>query len=301
MLKSAESQEANCGEEVCGNVTIPFPFGIHRSCYRRSWFIISCKRTHNGEKPFICINGVDLEVLGSLFSPDTILIKKPVTFVNCDHKKEATVSVNLTGTPFFFSTDYNMFGSVGCGNLATIFGNDGEPLGGCIQPRCDDGASETEPGSGCINQVFGNFSSTVVNMTAMYPGAKGCASAFLFTRFYFRADDPLAIGSGINIDTTHVPTTLIWDSTIALMEQRIKMKKRKKDGELLNGGTSVDRQTMVIGDVDMVMRNGRRWDWYNYGATLKGDDTDVFSWIDFRTSLETVPITFGLKVHVMDS
>ncbi|GMI70045.1 wall associated kinase-like 1 [Hibiscus trionum] len=217
MLDAAKSQEISCGEEFCGNVTIPFPFGIHRSCYTRSWFRVSCKRTHDGEKPFVNINGIDVEVLGTLFSPGTILIKNPVTYVNCDHKMDATVRVNLTGTPFYFSTDYNMFGSVGCGSLATIFDNDGEPLGGCIQPICGDRASKAEAEPGCFNQVFGNFSSTMVNMTTMYPGAKDeskrCASGFLFSRLYFRGDDPLAIGNGINIETTHVPTTLSWNST----------------------------------------------------------------------------------------
>ncbi|GMJ03991.1 hypothetical protein HRI_004068300 [Hibiscus trionum] len=212
MLQAAESEEAICGEEMCGNITIRSPFGIHRSCYTRSWFRVTCNATHDGVKPFISLNGIDVELLGSLFAPDTILIKNPVTYVNCDDKKDA---VDLTGTPFFFSTDYNMFGSVGCGNLATIFSNDVEPLGGCIQPICGDGDSKAE--LGCFNQVFGNFSSTVVNMTAMYPGAKDeskrCTSAFLFSRLYFHWDDPLAIGSGINIETTHVPTTLTWNST----------------------------------------------------------------------------------------
>ncbi|KAL4378578.1 hypothetical protein GQ457_02G043300 [Hibiscus cannabinus] len=213
MLQAAESQEVSCGDEICGNVTIPFPFGIHKSCYGSSWFRVTCKQAPDGEKPFININGMDVEVLGSLFSPGTILVKNPVTYVNCDRTIDR---VNLTGTPFFFSTDYNMFGSVGCGSLATIFSNDAEPRGGCIQPVCGVGASEAEPG--CFNQVFGNFSSTMVHMTSMYPDAKPkeskrCASAFLFSRLYFHEDDPLAFDNGVNIQTTHLPTTLSWDST----------------------------------------------------------------------------------------
>ncbi|KAK9029885.1 hypothetical protein V6N11_031327 [Hibiscus sabdariffa] len=108
-----------------------------------------------------------------------------------------------------------MFGSVGCGNLATIFSDDAEPRGGCIQPKCGVGASEAEPG--CFNQVYGNFSSTMVNMAPMYPGAKDeskrCTSAFLFSRLYFHGDDPLAISNGIGIETMHVPATLSWNST----------------------------------------------------------------------------------------
>ncbi|MBA0786491.1 hypothetical protein Gotri_025612, partial [Gossypium trilobum] len=210
-LQAAEPQQANCGEEVCGNITIPSPFGIHSTCYTLPFFRVTCKQIHNQKKPFIRINGLDLEVLGSFFE-DTILIKNPVTYVNCDHKNEvASATVNLTGTPFFFSSDYNNFASVGCGNLVTIFRNEADAFGGCVQTICGDGASE----SGCSNTISGNFTSTIVNMTAMYPigkdDRKRCSSAVIFSRLYFREAYPLPIG--INIETTHVPTTLSWNSS----------------------------------------------------------------------------------------
>ncbi|XP_012457444.1 wall-associated receptor kinase-like 8 [Gossypium raimondii] len=210
-LQAAEPQQANCGEEVCGNITIPSPFGIHSTCYTLPFFRVTCKQIHNQKKPFIRINGLDLEVLGSFFE-DTILIKNPVTYVNCDHKNEvASARVDLTGTPFFFSSDYNNFASVGCGNLVTIFRNEADAFGGCVQTICGDGASE----SGCSNTISGNFTSTIVNMTAMYPigkdDRKRCSSAVIFSRLYFREAYPLPIG--INIETTHVPTTLSWNSS----------------------------------------------------------------------------------------
>ncbi|MBA0634153.1 hypothetical protein Godav_025450, partial [Gossypium davidsonii] len=65
-------------------------------------------QTLNGDKPFINVNGIDLEVLDSIYS-DAILISNPVTYINCD---KASVSVDLLGTPFFFSSDTNYFESV---------------------------------------------------------------------------------------------------------------------------------------------------------------------------------------------
>ncbi|TYG52352.1 hypothetical protein ES288_D09G020200v1 [Gossypium darwinii] len=206
ILQAAESQEPACGKEVCGNITIPSPFGIDSSCYTHSWFRVTCKSTCNGKKPFINVNGINLEVLDSIY-PDAIIISNPVTYINCDRISEASVSVNLSGTPFFFSSDKNYFGSVGCRNLATVLSNEADSLGGCVQPRCDDGASE----SGCFTVITENFTSYTVNMTAMYPDSNRCASAFIFSAYSFSNAYPLP--TGINIGTTHVPTVLSWNST----------------------------------------------------------------------------------------
>ncbi|KAG8482651.1 hypothetical protein CXB51_024276 [Gossypium anomalum] len=207
LLQAAELQEPACGEEVCGNITIPSPFGIRRSCYAKPLFRVTCNETLNGEKPFINVNGINLEVLGKALYSNAILISNPVTYINCDHINEARVSVNLSGTPFFFSSDMNYFGSVGCESLATILSNGTDSLGGCIQPTCDDGVSE----SGCFTEITGNLTSYTVTMTAMYPDNNRCASAFMFSMYSFRSVYPLP--PGISIKTTHVPAVLNWDPT----------------------------------------------------------------------------------------
>ncbi|TYI63476.1 hypothetical protein E1A91_D09G020800v1 [Gossypium mustelinum] len=206
ILQAAEFQEPACGQEVCGNITISSPFVIHSSCYTISWFRVTCKTTPDGEKPFINVNSIDLEVLDST-SADAILISNPVAYINCDHTSEASVSVNLSCTPFFFSSESNNFGSVGCGNLATILSNEADSLGGCVQPRCDNGASE----SGCFTEMTANLTSYTVSMTAMYPDSNRCASAFIYGRDFFRSVYPLP--TGINIETTHAPAVLNWNST----------------------------------------------------------------------------------------
>ncbi|KAK8258624.1 hypothetical protein V6Z12_1Z000100 [Gossypium hirsutum] len=87
ILQAAESQPT-CGKEVCGNITIPSPFGIHSRCYHtHPRFRVSCNKTRKGEKPFINVNGIDLEVLDFIYS-DAMLINNPVTYINCNKDSE---------------------------------------------------------------------------------------------------------------------------------------------------------------------------------------------------------------------
>ncbi|TYG52372.1 hypothetical protein ES288_D09G022200v1 [Gossypium darwinii] len=186
ILQAAEFQEPTCGKEVCGNITIPSPFGIHSRCYTHPSFSVTCNQTLNGAKPFINVNGIDLEVLGKAIFSNAILISYPVTYsTNCDRINEA----------------------IGCGNWATILRSEADSLGGCSQPRCDDVASE----SGCFTEITANLTSYTVKMRAMYPDSKGCASAFIFSKYSFRDAYPLP--SGINNGTTHVPAVLNWNSS----------------------------------------------------------------------------------------
>ncbi|KAL1151167.1 hypothetical protein V6Z11_A09G022600, partial [Gossypium hirsutum] len=205
---AAEFQAPTCGKEKCGNITIPSPFGlIHGRCYSHRSFSVTCKRTPNGDKPFIHVNGIDLEVLDSIYS-EAILINNPVTHINCDRINDASVSLDLSGTPFFFSSDMNYFGSVGFGNLATILSNKGDSLGGCIQLRSDDDAFKS---GCCITLSTANITSYTVNMKAMYPDSERCASAFIFSQY--SSSTAYSLPTGISIRTTHVPAVLSWNST----------------------------------------------------------------------------------------
>ncbi|KAB2064435.1 hypothetical protein ES319_A09G018800v1 [Gossypium barbadense] len=208
ILQAAEFQAPTCGKEKCGNITIPSPFGlIHGRCYSHRSFSVTCKRTPNGDKPFIHVNGIDLEVLDSIYS-EAILINNPVTHINCDRINDASVSLDLSGTPFFFSSDMNYFGSVGFGNLATILSNKGDSLGGCIQLRSDDDAFKS---GCCITLSTANITSYTVNMKAMYPDSERCASAFIFSQY--SSSTAYSLPTGISIRTTHVPAVLSWNST----------------------------------------------------------------------------------------
>ncbi|OMP05616.1 hypothetical protein COLO4_08680 [Corchorus olitorius] len=85
LLQTAASQEANeigC-EEICGNVTIPSPFGIEPGCHLNSWFRVTCIETVDGRKPFI--SSIGLELLGS-YTDAAVMVNTSVTYHNCSDK-----------------------------------------------------------------------------------------------------------------------------------------------------------------------------------------------------------------------
>ncbi|XVF65400.1 hypothetical protein PTKIN_Ptkin09bG0245700 [Pterospermum kingtungense] len=228
LLQAATSQvvdqsAALCNER-CGDVTIPYPFGIRPGCYTNSWFRVVCNKTSNGQKPFI--HRINLELLNS--SDGFVTVNNPVTHLNCDSKANngttaPAESVDLKDCPFYFTISYNMFGSVGCGNWATLFNNiSNEAIAGCLQPGC--GGDQTPKSGGCWAELPEdlNISYTVSMKEIINPGPgklqhskRSCTSAFIFSWFMLNSSRPyLQHFDDISIDTTHVPAILQWNESV---------------------------------------------------------------------------------------
>ncbi|KAE8714509.1 Nucleic acid-binding proteins superfamily isoform 1 [Hibiscus syriacus] len=217
LIRPATSNAARAStcEEICGDVPLPFPFGIQPGCYNSSWFSVTCNETVHGFKPFI--SRINLELLGKFWPDDNVIsVNNPVTYLNCGDKGNngttSAVSVNLTGTPFFFSNKFNEFGSVGCGNLVFVSRNiQTDPiLGSCLQRRCGDLTTKL---GGCHDLIKENLTSYTASMIEVIsPGTNRCTSAFMFdsSRLKSLDLDPL-FPYNISIHTTHVPATLEWN------------------------------------------------------------------------------------------
>ncbi|XVF65405.1 hypothetical protein PTKIN_Ptkin09bG0246200 [Pterospermum kingtungense] len=223
LLQAATSQEddwsARCNE-TCGGVTVPLPFGIKSGCYINSWFRVTCNKTSNGPKPFI--HRLNLELLDSSEQiGNYIIVNNPVTYLNCGNKENngITASASASGSPFFFSSEYTMFGSVGCGNWATVHSNiSNEPIAGCLQPSCGDPTSKS---GACYAEVpedlRTSYAATIREI--IDPGklqdSNRCTSAFMFSWFTLNSSSPYLLHfDDINIDTTHVPVVLGWDNSV---------------------------------------------------------------------------------------
>ncbi|KAL5787109.1 hypothetical protein ACOSP7_004058 [Xanthoceras sorbifolium] len=132
----------------CGNVTIPFPFGIGSNCYLDPWYAVNC----SSDKPFLL--SFDLEVLDIWIENGTMLVNHPV-LTACNKtsyydEEEFThmESVNMENSPFFFSQTKNIFFGLGCSNVASLSYNDSY-ITGCYSSCQASRATDTRETIGC--------------------------------------------------------------------------------------------------------------------------------------------------------
>ncbi|TYI91828.1 hypothetical protein E1A91_D02G022200v1 [Gossypium mustelinum] len=202
-------RKSNCTEK-CGNIDILYPFGIEDWCYMNDAFRVSCKET-NGESKLL-ISSINLELVDVKFSEGRVIINNSLTYSNCNNHQDDRkkgVSVNLTNTPFYFSDIFNRFGSVGCGNFATIYHNQTDnPIGGCLQPSCNSSAN-LSTNDMCFTLIpprLDAFAASLTKKYRSYDGNRSCGSAFLFDMDLLHNDGSLTVPH----TKGHVVTSLQW-------------------------------------------------------------------------------------------
>ncbi|CDP11258.1 unnamed protein product [Coffea canephora] len=126
--------------DSCGNVLIPYPFGLSRRCAVNQSYIIIC----NYSKPYL--SNLNLEVLNISLENHTVTVNSSLaSFCNADQAQRngsstTWISSDLAGTPFFYSRIDNKMMLFGCGN-AVLNQADNKILSGCTS-TCEFNTSD---------------------------------------------------------------------------------------------------------------------------------------------------------------
>ncbi|MFS8008465.1 putative wall-associated receptor kinase [Helianthus anomalus] len=206
----AKYAKIGCSDR-CGNVMIPFPFGIGAKCSINQWYIVDCKNS----RPYLpALN--NLEVLRVNLVSQTVTVSTP-RITDCQNpvrKSSEIMGVDLGGSPFWFSKPHNKFVLEGCGMALMVMEN-GSVATGCSTAclNVTTGNRNNCFGNGCCQMAIPqHLKSYSINITGLEEGEGACGSAFLVEdeTSYVQADSPYPF---LFTNTSFTPVSLLWTLT----------------------------------------------------------------------------------------
>ncbi|KAL7204862.1 hypothetical protein ACSBR2_017887 [Camellia fascicularis] len=225
-LVNASLAKDGCQAE-CGNISIPYPFGIGQNCYFDTWYSVECK---NNTKPYL--TSINLEVLEiSIDYMDSyVQVNGPVISANCPESDTtvnnnentatdtATRMVDMRNSPFVLSTAANIFMAVGCNNHAVMTYANDSTIAGCIS-ICDTSTRTSGGscfGSNCCQSPITrlDLQAFKLNLQRLHQTLRvgssqpSCINALLVDQKWLTSylTDPFAVQK-----MSHVPVVLNWE------------------------------------------------------------------------------------------
>ncbi|KAL5729325.1 hypothetical protein ACHQM5_002296 [Ranunculus cassubicifolius] len=215
----------------CGNVNIPYPFGIGDKCSMSSWANITCNSTFNPPKPFMY--GA-IEVVQ--FSLTEVRIKTGFRSYSCYNQSGGLGDfqiywLTLRGTPYTMSSTKNRIKAIGCDAFAQTYLNSDNFTSGC-QSNCnkrEDVVLEPCTGRGCcempVPKGLQYFKAVVTGNNSKVWSFNPCNAAFIgeegaykltisdFSNSTSLGDIPIVLNFGVGNQTCKAakqnPTTYV--------------------------------------------------------------------------------------------
>nr|XP_023873169.1 wall-associated receptor kinase-like 10 [Quercus suber]POE84941.1 wall-associated receptor kinase-like 10 [Quercus suber] len=242
---------------VCGNVKIPYPFGIEPACYIDDSFAIDCNYTLGSPKPFL--RRLDLEVL-DISSEGTLRVNYPMSWSCPKSGTESASNVSLASSPFVFSKLRNIFVAMGCGNVAYLLSSDVSNsslisiyglIGGCMSV-CEKGTIQSN-GSSCngincckttIPSDLDVFTTIIRSMRgASFERTEDCKYAFLVDQKWFEEN----LTSHFEVQQmSHVPVVLNWEINANLSSLIMGSKSSRSTCQFANRSSSLGNMSSTF-------------------------------------------------------
>ncbi|XP_057780036.1 wall-associated receptor kinase-like 17, partial [Salvia miltiorrhiza] len=174
------SLSKNGCQQKCGDVTIPYPFGIGPNCSFNTSYAVECG---SQSKPFLKSTG--LEAFDFSLSDNTVRVMQRVTPLNCSSKSgQFQLGQSLLGSPFTLGASINRAVVVGCRSEVSLVGPASAASSGGCRPTCGAAAAAGCFGINCCSVIVPEMSQRVEAAYAVTQDGGGgddsvCGYAFL--------------------------------------------------------------------------------------------------------------------------